>query len=170
MSVIQGVITDYQTVTHVTGHIAGEVGGSILSSHIATFQINGQTVQLRSAAPAGLGNGDVVRVTGQRNSNGIFEALYYLNTTRKCHSPPPQLTFGRYASKAFIFIGIAIFLGCFLVDWAIYADNEGTDLLELILSNTPAGLLAAVFLAVGIREKNRIKAVEHGYCEFVRST
>lgn len=170
MAVIQGAITDYQTVTHVTGNIVGEVGGSVSSTHIATFQISGQTVQLRSAAPAGLTNGDVIRVTGQRNSGGIFEALYYFNTTRKCHSPPPKFGISRFLVGVFLFTGIAILLGCLLVDWVIYADNNGTDLLGLISSNVPAGLVAVLFLAVGLREKNRTKAVEHGYRKFISGT
>lgn len=170
MAVIQGAITDYQTVTHVTGRIVGEAGGSVSSTHIATFQINGQTVQLRSAAPAGLVNGDVIRVTGQRNSSGIFEALYYFNTTRKCHSPPPQFGLSRFLVGVFLIIGIFILLGCVLVDWVIYADNSGTDLLGLVSSNAPAGLLGVLFLAVGGREKNRAKAVEHEYREFISDT
>jgi len=170
MSVIQGTITDYQTVTHVTGRIVGEVGGSVSSSHIATFQINEQIVQLRGVAPAGLVNGDVVRVTGQCNSSGIFEAVYYINRTRKCHSPPPQFGTSRFLIKAFLIIGIVILLGCLAVDWIIYSDDNGTDLLDLISSNIPAGLLAGLFLVIGLREKNRIKAVEHGYHEFIGGT
>lgn len=167
MNVIQGVITDYQTVTHVTGRIVGESGGSISSSHIATFQVDGQPVQLRGIAPAGLVNGDVIRVTGQRNNSGIFEARYYFNSTRKCHSPPPSLGFSKFAANVFVFAGIAIFLGCLAIDWIIYSENIDTDLWGLVSSNIPAGLLAALLFELGRRWNSDIRIAQRGYRDFI---
>ena len=132
MAVIQGAVTDYQTATHITGNTVQGGGGSVSSTHIATFQINGQTVQIRSVAPAGLAIGDVVRVTGERNSSGIFEALYYSNTTRKCHSLPPRLGMPRFLANVFICGGIVVLLGCLAFDWMIYSVSKETGLSELI--------------------------------------
>src|SRR3569623_2026903 len=154
MAVIQGAITDYQAATHVTGSIGRDTGGLVSSTHIATFQINGQTVQLKGDAPAGLVNGDVIRVTGQRNSSGIFEVLYYFNITRKCHSPPPKVGFSRFLSKAFIGVGAVIFLGCLGVAWIIYAETKSADIWELLSSIAPAAVLAAFLFEGGRRSLN----------------
>lgn len=169
MAVIQGVIANYQTATHVSGTSGGEVGGVVSSSHIASFQINGQIAQLRSGAPAGLVNGDTVRVTGALDSSGIFQVRYYFNSTRKCHSPPPEFGFFQFIARLFLAIGTLIFLLCLAFDWIELTETKGADFVSLVVGNIAIGLLGLFFWGFGQRWNNGIKSIERKYREFMRA-
>ena len=53
MATIKGVIKDYQLIPHVSGVIGGQVSGTVSSSYIASFQLNGQIVQVRGIGQLG---------------------------------------------------------------------------------------------------------------------
>lgn len=82
MQTLQGVVNNLNHSTQISG---GGRSSPVTTTHVATFELNGQPVTLHDRSSIILNNGDNVRVAGKRGKDGIFKAYAYRNSTKNVH-------------------------------------------------------------------------------------
>jgi hypothetical protein len=123
-------------------------GTSWDTSYECLFRISGAPVALRVSSPIFIEDGETVRVVGQRNSNGVFDAVAYYNQSSGA-SGSAKRTWSQWQHAIFCVMGGGL-LALLVTLVAVFSGslNKRPDPDDVLFINIAMGFVGAMGLAL----------------------
>lgn len=91
IEIISGTVSHYEHSTETTGQVrttGNQVSGSMQTSHVLTFRVDGRAVIFKSYGVANVADGDVVTVAGEKTDQGFVAYAFRNESTDTIQQAP----------------------------------------------------------------------------------